>query len=205
MKQVKTWAALTVLAAASTLASAQNAAPAASAAKKDLIQRLITVTQPEVDALAQRLATQPAAPLVASIQQYLTTQVPQEKREATAKQVDPLIRKYVDEAVPLVREAAVKHVPQAYKASLEENFSEDELRQLVTYMESPVRKKWEQRNPELANALAKKAWEEVSPQLEQKLQGTQKAVIKILETASGKPINPGAGEGQPAKAAPKKK
>ena len=56
----------------------------------------------------------------------------------SAKEIEAEVKKYVDEAMPLVRERAVKLAPSTIGPILEEKFSEDELKQLVAWLESPT-------------------------------------------------------------------
>ena len=54
----------------------------------------------------------------------------------TARMNDPFVRKYVEEATPIVRERAQKAAPGVMGALLDERFTEDELKQLVAWLES---------------------------------------------------------------------
>ena len=58
-------------------------------------------------------------------------QVAPDKREAMGKAIEAEVKKYVDEAYPLVRERAIRIAPSTIGAALEEKFSEDELKQLA--------------------------------------------------------------------------
>ncbi len=57
--------------------------------------------------------------------------MPAEKREAVAKAADAELKKYFDDAYPLVRDKAVQAAPSTLGPILEQYFSADELRQLV--------------------------------------------------------------------------
>ena len=74
----------------------------------------------------------------------LQRQVPPDKREAIGKAIEAEVKKYVEESYPLVRERAIKLAPSTLGAALEEKFSEDELKQLIAWLESPVNKKFQQ-------------------------------------------------------------
>ncbi|TAK79277.1 MAG: DUF2059 domain-containing protein [Aquabacterium sp.] len=167
-------------------AAAQSSAPS-SPAKKDLVQRLLVVQQPSFDGLAQQTATRPIAELGNKVQAILLASVPPEKREATARQIEPYLKKLAEDAVPMVKEATTKNAPTVYGAAIEEKFTEDELRQLVTFLESPVRKKFEQANPELYQALAKKSLDDIREKIDPKLQATLQATQKILDGVVERP------------------
>ena len=55
-----------------------------------------------------------------------------------------------------MRDRALKLAPSTIGAVLEEKFSEDELKQLVAWLESPVNKKYQQLGAEMQNAFAQK-------------------------------------------------
>jgi len=122
--------------------------------------------------------------------------VPAEKREAVGKSIEADIRKYVDESVPIVRERAIKLAPSTIGTMLEERFTEDELKQLVAWLESPVNKKYSQVGPEMQNGFMKKLVEESRPLVEPRLQALESKVRASLGVPAGEPA-----ASAPAKAA----
>ena len=84
-------------------------------------------------------------------------QMPPEKREAIGKQIEAEVKKYVEEAYPLVRERALKLAPTTIGAVLEEKISEDELKQLIAWLESPTNKKYQQLGREMRNDFVAEA------------------------------------------------
>jgi hypothetical protein len=152
--------------AAGSAAQAQNA-------KKELVQKLLLLQQPGLENMARELAGRPAMQLMQAANNVLQTQVPPEKREAVGKSIEADLKKYVDEATPLIRDRAVKLAPVTYGASLEEKFSEDELKQLIAWYESPVNRKFQQLGPEMQNGFMQKLVAETAPVLDPKLQATQ--------------------------------
>ena len=103
------------------------------------------------------------------------------------------LKKYADDVVPLVRERAVKLAPASIGVLLEEKFSEDELRDLIKIMESPVNKKFAQLNGDMQKTLSEKLVAETRALVAPKVQALEQSVAKRLG------ITPGA----PAKAASK--
>ena len=124
-----------------TLAHAQTASsPAAapvSAAKKELVAKAIALQAPILEAMAREVIMRPVVQLGQAAGQALQN-VPQDKRESAAKTIDADIRKFVDEAVPVLRERANKIAPTTLGPILEEKMSEDELKQLVTWLLSLI-------------------------------------------------------------------
>jgi len=177
-----------VLAAAALLVAAnvgfaQNtpaaAPPPSSPAKKELIAKLLVIQQPGVEQLARTLLQQPLGPLMQGAGQALQ-QVPVEKREATAKAMEVEIKKFVDENTPMMRDRALKLAPSTVGTILDERFTEDELRQLLAWLESPVSKKFSQVNGDLQKALADKLLAETGPQLETRFKALQGSLAKLL-------------------------
>ena len=82
-------------------------------------------------------------PLMDSADGALQSRVAADKREAVAKAIQADARKYVDETVPIVRDRAIKLAPTVAGPILEEKFTEDELKQVVAMLESPVLAKFQ--------------------------------------------------------------
>jgi uncharacterized protein len=178
----------TKLALATALTGSLLAMPLSAAAqsKKELVQKLMLNQQPLIDNAAQNMAEQPARQLVGGAKQVLSQAVPPEKREAAAKQVDAEIKKYLDGAVPLFKASANKLSASSVAPALEEKFSEDELKQLIAILESPVLKKYQTALPEMiGSSFLEKVVADVRPQLDPKLQAVQNNLRSILDTASG--------------------
>ncbi len=171
------------LLALSGLAQAES-----SAAKKELVTRVLKLQRPAIEQAGQTLAERPAAQMMQQASLVLQSKVAADKRDAVAKEIDSDLKKYLDEAVPLVRERAVKIAPSTIGALLEEKFSEEELKQLIAIIESPVNRKFMQMGGEMQKALLDK--------LIAKTEGTIAPKVKALEQAVGKRL------GMPATPAP---
>jgi hypothetical protein len=184
----------TQLALATALSTSLLAMPLSALAqsKKELVQKLMVTQQPLIDNAAQNLAEQPARQLVNSAKQVLAQAIAPEKREATAKQVDAEIKKYLDAAVPLFKTSANKLSTSTVAPALEEKFTDDELKQLITILESPVLKKYQAALPDLIGSnFLEKVVLDVRPQLDPKLQTVQNNLRNILDTASGGKLSGG--------------
>lgn len=155
-----------------TLAHAQGNA------KKELVARLLQVQQ-VAENIARGIVERPAFQMMQAANQVLA-QMPPERRDPLGKAVEAEVRKFVDESVPLLRERAIKLAPSTYGAALEEKFSEDELKQLLAWFESPVSKKYQQAVPDLQNAFVQKLIAEGAPVLDPKLQALQEKVRVML-------------------------
>lgn len=172
---------VTALLGSAVLAHAQTAASAApsSPAKKELVQKLMVLQQPGIENMARTLVEQPAVAMMQAAGRALQG-MPEDKREATGKAIEADIKKYVDESVPIVRERAIKLAPSTIGMAMEEKFTEDELKQLVAWLESPINKKYAQFGPEIQNSFTQKLVAEARPTIEPKIQALEAKVRSTL-------------------------
>lgn len=173
------------------LAQAQTPASApASSAKKELVAKIVALQQPAVDNLARGIAERPVAQMMQAAGNVLQTKVAPEKREAIGKAIEADVKKYVDESAPILKDRAAKIGPATVGPFFEERFSEDELKQLAAWLESPVNKKYQQVAPEMQQALVQKLVAEASPLLDPKLKALEQRVrvalgVPPVQAASG--------------------
>lgn len=159
------------------LAQAQGTA---SPAKKELVQKLLALQQPGIEAAARGVVERPAAQMMQEAGRVLQTQFPADKREAIGKSIEADAKKYVEDTYPAVRERAVKLAPSTLGATLEEKFTEEELKQLVAWFESPVNKKFQQTSGEMQNNFMQKLLAEARPLVEPKLQALEQKMRSAL-------------------------
>ena len=186
------------IAAACTSVQAQS-----TPAKKELVARILKIQQPAIETMARGLVQEPLMPLMEGAERALQQRVAAEKREAVAKAIQADARKYVDETVPIVRDRAIKLAPTTVGPVLEEKFTEDELKQIVAMLESPVLAKFQAAGADLQRALIEKTVAETRTQVETKFRALEDATAKRLGVSNG---TPAAGASRPASpaSAPKK-
>jgi hypothetical protein len=178
----------TVLALACVGALAQGAsAPASGAAgggKAALVQRVLALQQGAADAVALGFARQTVAAMNVQLQEIVRNRVPADQRDAVARDIQAEFKKYGDEVVPMLREHAQKLLAPAVAPVLEQQFSEDELKQVVAMLEAPIYRKYQQVAPEMERALLDKLVPETRSLVEPKFKALQDAVGKRLQAAS---------------------
>jgi hypothetical protein len=174
----------------SLLVLATGAQAQSTPAKKELVAKVLLLQQPAIEQAAQSLAERPAAQLMQQAGMALQSQVPADKREAIAKEIQADVKKYADDVVPMVRERAVRLAPSTVGALLEEKFSEDELKQLVAIIESPVNRKFLQLGGEMQKVLLDKLIADT--------QGAVEPKVKTLEQSIGKRLGMPAPTSAPA-------
>ena len=177
MKKIKL-ALLTVALAGSSLVMAQD--------KAALVKQFIDLQRPGIESLARGLVEQSSAPLAQAGSQYLQAQVPADKREAAAKAADTELKRYFDDVYPIVRDRAMQLAPVALAPLLETSFTEDELRQLLAWISSPLAKKYQELNPKMQEALTEKVVLDTRAAVEPKLRALDASVAKAL----GAPASP---------------
>ncbi len=189
---------------AAALANAQ--APTPSPAKKDLVQKILLLQQPGLEAVARGLVEQPAAQMMQAASRAIQTDVPADRREAVGKAIEGDVKKYIDEALPLVRERALKVAPSTIGAALEEKFNEDELKQLLAWLDSPVNKKYQGLGPEMQRGFVQKVVADSRPLIEPKIEALERKVrasLGVPAARSGAPARAASGPG-PASPGPAK-
>ena len=189
---------------AALLSSAALASAQTTPAKKELVQKLLVLQQPGIEQVARGLVERPALQMMQEAGQVLQRQIAPDKREAIGKQVEADVKKYVEEATPLVRERAIKLAPTTIGPILEEKFSEDELKQLIAWLESPINKKYAQIGPEMQTAFVQKLVVDARPVVDPKLQALDAKVRSTLGLPAPGTAASGAAASRPP-SAPKSK
>jgi uncharacterized protein len=136
----------------------------------------------------------------------LQTEVPADKREAVAKAIEAEVKKYVDDALPLVRDRAVKAAPSTIGVMLEEKFSEEELKQLINWFDSPVNKKYQGLSGEMQKGFVQKVVADSRPLIEPKILALEQKLRATLgvptpPAKAGAPTKPASGPARSASSA----
>ena len=170
----------TLMAAATLAAMAVTPAQAqAPQTKKELVARVLQLQQPGIEGMARSMAEQPAMQLMQQAGQALQ-RIPTERREALAKDIDADLRKYAEEAVPIVRDRALKAAPLTIGPILDERFTDDELRQIVAMLESPTIRKFQGMAGDMQRALQERVVTDTKGEIEVKVRAVQAVVAKRL-------------------------
>ncbi|MDB5850277.1 MAG: hypothetical protein JWP29_4029, partial [Rhodoferax sp.] len=125
----------------------------------------------------------PVLKLMQQVGPALQFRVAPEKREALGKDIQGDIKKYADETVPMLRERAVKLAPSIVGPLLEERFSEEELKQLVAFLESPVQKKLAQLNVDIQKGMSEKLVADTRGAIEPKYKAMEASVTQRVTQA----------------------
>jgi hypothetical protein len=170
------------LAASSLLVHAQS--------KEELARRVVELQRPVLENVARTTAALPASQLMQAAAQSVR-RAPAEQREALAKQIEADVRKFHGEVEALLLAKAVALAPATLQPLLQERFTEAELKELITWLESPVARKFQEATPVLVVALSRKLVNETRTEVEGKVKALQDTVNKRL--AAAMPPRPASG------------
>ena len=110
------------------------------------------------------------------------------------------MRKYIEEAAPIVQSRAVQLAPSTIGVLLEERFTEDELKQVIAILESPVNRKFQSMGGDMQRAIGEKLIAETRGEVESKVRALDQTVARRLGITPAS----GAASGSKPAAAPKK-
>lgn len=158
---------------------AHSPSQAQATGKKELVTKVLQLQMPGIEAMARQMAEQPAMQVMQQAGPALQ-RLPAERREAVAKDVEADLRKYAEEAVPIVRGSATKAATSTIGPMLEERFTEDELRQIVAMLESPTIRKFQGMAGDMQKALMEKVVAETRAEIEPKARAMTASVSKRL-------------------------
>ncbi len=167
---------------AAGMAQAQTAAPATapvSAAKKELVAKLLKLQQPGIENMARQMVEQPARQMLQQAGPALQ-RLPAERRDAVARDIEADVRKYFEESAPIVASRAVNLAPSTIGVLLEERLSEDELREVITILESPANRKFQGLAGEMQRAIGEKLIAETRSEIEGKVRALDQTVARRL-------------------------
>lgn len=158
-------------------------APSYGQTKKEWVEKVLQLQQPSIEAIGQQLVEQPANTLLQRAGLVVQANVAPEQREAVAKELHAIARKYADENAPLLRRRAVELAPITIGTLLEQKFSEEELKQLHAMLSSPLFAKYQQLGSDMQKALASKLIAETRVSIEPKVRALEQQFAQKLQAA----------------------
>lgn len=180
--------------------------PAAATAqtKKELAEKVVQMQHESIEGVGRALAGQVAQQVLQTAGQTMRN-LPADRREAVGKEVQADIKKFYDDLEAQLRASALKLGPATLAPMLEDKLSDDELKQLVAWLDTSAAKKYQQMGAEMQSTLAGKLVEDTRVAVEPKLRALEQKLQRrfAAETPTNRP-EPSASAPKPA-AAPKKK
>jgi hypothetical protein len=154
--------------------------------KEELAKRVIELQRPVYENIGRTAAALPANQLMRALAQSVR-RVPADQRETVGKQLEVDVRQFHAEVDALLRERAVALAPATLQPLLLERFNEAELKQLITWLESPLARKFHEIGPQLTTALSRKLMTDARGDIEPKLKALQATFNKRLAAAASAP------------------
>lgn len=161
------------------------AAAAAQGSKQELVAKVLQLQQPAVEAMARSMVEQPAVQILQQVAAVVRQRVPADKRDALFKEMQGDVRKFVDDTTPVVRQSAVKLAPSTLGTLLDEKMTEDELRELIRILESPVNRKFQSLGGEMQRSLVEKVSAETRTGVQSRLQALNESLGKRIAPYAG--------------------
>lgn len=171
---------LATMIAALALGSSVQAAQV-PAAKQELVSRVLQLWHPET--IGESMLQQPVGDAVQQARAVLQGRVSPEKRDAAMKEIMGDARQFMEENRPAAQASAQKIVGTTVAPMLAERFTEEELRQIIAILESPVKKKFEAMVPELQKKLGEGVAADTRAVIDPKLQELQQRIGMRLRSA----------------------
>jgi hypothetical protein len=173
--------------AASTGALAQSDSKRALATKLAQIQ-----AKADSAALAGQLTDSAVGPVLSGWSQRLDETVPPARQKDVRDKLDVELKKFAESTYKTVEAQTGKAAEAALVPIFMEKLSEDELKTIITYLESPVSAKFQALGPDATNAWAKRVIDATKPAVESGAKNFDSAATRIVNAA-------GSGGGAPAK------
>jgi hypothetical protein len=171
---------LNVMIAALVMGSAAQATPVPPA-KQELVNKVLQLWH--IESIGDTMLQTPVADAVQQARVMLQGRAVPEKRDAAMTEIVGEARKFMDENKPVTRASAEKLIPTTIAPLLAERFSEDELKQIIVILESPVKKKFEGMLPELQKKLGEGVAADTRTVIDPKLQDLQQRIGMRLRSA----------------------
>lgn len=161
-------------------AIAQNDAKRALAVKLAQMQQ-----QADGEAMTEQLTASAVQPLLAGWSQRLDETVPPAKQKEVRDKLDVELKKYADTAQKAIEAQTAKTAESALVPIFMEKLTEDELKTIIAYLESPVSAKFQALGQEATNAWAQKIIEATKPTVESSAKTFETAANRIVSSATG--------------------
>ncbi|WP_028100626.1 DUF2059 domain-containing protein [Pseudoduganella violaceinigra] len=159
-----------------------QAAPApVPAAKQELVNRVLQLWHPET--IGESMLQQPVGDAVQQARVVLQGRAAPEKRDAALKDIMGDARQFMDANRPVAQASAQKVMGTTVAPILAERFTEEELRQIIAILESPVKKKFEAMVPEMQKKLGEGVAADTRSVIDPKLQELQQRIGMRLRSA----------------------
>ncbi|MFT3779876.1 MAG: DUF2059 domain-containing protein [Ottowia sp.] len=166
--------------ALSTGVSAQNDAKRALAVKLAQMQQ-----KADGPALAEQLTASAVQPLLINWSQRLDESVPPARQKEVRDKLDVELKKFAESTEKIVEGQVAKAAEAALVPIFMEKLTEDDMKTIIAYMESPVSAKFQALGPDASNAWAKRVVDATKSQVESGAKSFDAVANRIVGSAGG--------------------
>ena len=184
------------LCAVSTGASAQDA-------KKTLATKLAQMqAKSDGAAMANQLTADAVQLPLSTWSQRLDESVPPARQKDVRDKLDVELKKFADNTHKAIDAQVSKAAEAALVPVFMDKLSEDEMKTIIAYMESPAAVKFQSLSADAGNAWAQKVIDATRPTVEANVKSFDAAASKIVGVPAASPGSAANGKSQAAPAAP---
>jgi hypothetical protein len=152
-----------------------------SATKQELVNKVLKLWH--LESIGESMLQQPVGNAVQQARVMLQGRAVPEKRDAAMAEISNDARKFLEENKGVTRASAEKLIPTTVAPLLAERFTEEELKQIIAILESPVKAKFEAMAPELQKKLGDGVAADTRSVIDPKLQDLQQRIGMRLRSA----------------------
>ena len=164
----------------STASLAQSADP-----KMDWATRVVALQQgPELQRLVGQLADSATQEILQNWAPKLQSNVPRARQEQAREQLNAALKAYYDDISKIINSRVIQVSSGALIPAYMERFSLDELKQIATFFESPVIKKYQAAAPELGNVFVSELVNATRNDVTARVREFDDVATKIIGTTS---------------------
>ncbi len=179
------------IAIAASLFASMPAAAQGNDAKRALAQKISQIQQKsDSGAMAEQLTASAVQPLIAGWSQRLDETVPPARQKEIRDKLDVELKKFADTTRKSIEGQTAKAADAALVPVLMEKLSEDEMKTIIAYLESPAASKFQALGADATNAWAQKVIEATRTSVENAAKVFDASASKIIGTpAPSTPAN----------------
>ncbi len=164
----------------STSALAQN-----NDAKRALAVKLAQIQlKADSGAMADQLTGSAVQPLIAVWSQRLDETVPPARQKDVRDKLDAELKKFTDNTGKTIEAQVAKSAEPALVPIFMEKLTEDEMKTIIAYLESPVSAKFQSLGPDAANAWAKRVVDATRASVESGQKSFDSAAERIVNSSA---------------------
>ena len=164
----------------STASLAQSADP-----KMDWATRVVALQQgPELQRLVGQLADSATQEILQNWAPKLQSNVPRARQEQAREQLNAALKAYYDDISKIINSRVIQVSSGALIPAYMERFSLDELKQIATFFESPVIKKYQAAAPELGSVFVSELVNATRNDVTARVREFDDVATKIIGTTS---------------------